>query len=280
MIDLHLHSTSSDGSETPSRIVDLAAEAGCSTIALTDHDGLGGLETARARASALGVGFIEGCEVSCTDDIGTIHLLVYFVTEGGSFDRSLQQSRDDRARRNSELLDKLRWLGMPLDPAELAAEAGAGTVGRPHVAALLVRHGYATSVNDAFGRFLGDGRPAFVERAPLSPLTVIDRARAEGAVVSFAHPLTTGLDPTSLERYVTRLEAGGLGGLEAFYGRYGSETRASLVALARRTGLVPTGGSDFHGSYKPDLSVGTGLGDLHVPDDVVDELEALRAAPA
>jgi predicted metal-dependent phosphoesterase TrpH len=276
MIDLHLHSTSSDGSESPARVVELAADAGCSTIALTDHDNLSGIGEARVRAGALGIEFIPGCEVSCRDVNGTIHLLVYFVTEGGSFDRSLAATRDDRERRNAEMLDRLRWLGSPIDPAELAAEAGPGVVGRPHFAALLVRHGHATSIVDAFDRYLAEGRPAYVERAPLAPATVFELARADNAVVSFAHPLTTGLEPTALARYVSSLADAGLGALESVYGRYDQGTRDTLTALARQFDLVPTGGSDFHGSYKPDLAVGTGLGDLGVPDEIVGELHARR----
>ena len=274
MIDLHLHSTASDGSDSPTRIVELAAEAGCSTIALTDHDGLSGLDEARGRANDLGVGFINGCEVSCTDAVGTVHLLVYFVTTGGVLDHSLTESRLDRERRNAEMLDKLRWLSMPIDSDELAIEAGPGTIGRPHVAALLVRHGFATSIQDAFDRLLAEGRPAYVERAPLAPTDVIARARANGGVVSFAHPHSTGLGTKELERYVASLADAGLTGLESIYGRYDVETRAALVALARRHGLTPTGGSDYHGSYKPDLAVGTGTGDLAVPDEIVDELRA------
>ena len=194
MIDLHLHSTASDGSDSPTRVVELASEAGCSTIALTDHDGLGGFAEARRLAEAAGIGLIDGCEVSCVGSVGTIHLLVYFTPEGGTFDRSLAENRHDRERRNRELLDKLRWLGMPLDHDELATEAGSGLVGRPHFAALLVRHGYATSITDAFDRFLAEGRPGYVERAPLAPETVLDRARACRRIVSLAHPYSTALD--------------------------------------------------------------------------------------
>ncbi len=278
MIDLHLHSTCSDGSERPSRVVELAAEAGCSAIALTDHDGMEGLAEAAARADDLGVDFVGGCEISCRDHHGTVHLLVYFVDAGGPMDRSLLDVRADRTRRNEELLAKLRWLGMPLDPDELAAEAGPGVVGRPHFAALLVRHGHARSIDDAFERLLADDKAAFVERAVLAPATVIEWAAAEGAVVSFAHPLSVGLDDRALRAYVGTLAEVGLTGLECVYSRYDETTRETLSHIARDHGLVPTGGSDFHGRYKPDLSVGTGLGDLCVDDSVLDELRSRHRA--
>jgi predicted metal-dependent phosphoesterase TrpH len=209
-----------------------------------------------------------------------VHLLVYFVSGHGALNRLLRDTREDRKRRNGELLDRLRWLGMPLDPTELAAEAGPGVIGRPHFAALLVRRGHATSVADAFDRYLGEGRPAYVERAPLAPAAVIELASNDDAVVSLAHPLSAGLDPRELSRYVASLADVGLVGLESIYGRYDRETRETLSALARRSHLVPTGGSDFHGSYKPELSVGTGLGDLDVPDELVGELRARRSGAA
>ncbi|HWD24716.1 MAG TPA: PHP domain-containing protein [Acidimicrobiales bacterium] len=271
-----MHSTCSDGSESPSSVIDLAVESGCSTVALTDHDSLSGLRAARTRAEEVGINFINGCEVSCNDAHGTIHLLIYFVPVDGPFDDFLSEAREDRTRRNAELVDKLGWLGMPIDLEELAAEAGPGVVGRPHFAALLVRHGHATSIADAFGRYLADGGAAYVPRAALAPATVIDRARSAGAVVSLAHPHAIGLDRSVLSRYVRSLADIGLVGLESIYGRYDPETRAALVELARGCGLVPTGGSDFHGTYKPDLSVGIGSGDLNVPDEIVDELFARR----
>jgi hypothetical protein len=276
VIDLHLHSTRSDGSASPAEVVDLAAEAGCSTIALTDHDGLGGLDEARTRADEVGLGFVAGCEVSCTDIHGTIHLLSYFLEPGGTFDRALERLRDDRERRNREILDRLRWLGAPLDHEELAAEAGSGVVGRPHIAALLVRHGRASSIEDAFNRYLGEDGAAYVPRASIAPAEVIDLARADGAVVSLAHPLSSRLDPSVLARYVASLAERGLIGLESIYGGYDAESRETLTLLARRVGLVPTGGSDFHGHYKPGLFVGTGRGDLCVPDEILDELAARR----
>ena len=277
MIDLHLHSTRSDGSASPREIVDLAVEAGCSAIALTDHDGLAGVDEAQQRADEVGIGFVAGCEVSCTDVHGTIHLLGYFVEPGGALDGTLARLREDRARRNDELLDKLRWLGAPLDRAALATEAGGGVIGRPHFAALLVQNGHAASIEDAFNRYLGEGRAAYVPRASIPPSEVIDLARADGAVIALAHPLSTGLDPTALARYVASLAERGLVGLESIYAGYDPDSRAALVALARRVGLVPTGGSDFHGRYKPGLSVGSGRGDLCVPDEVLDELAARRS---
>ncbi len=277
MIDLHTHSTCSDGSERPGRVVELASAAGCSALALTDHDGLAGIAEARRRAGELGIELIAGCEVSCRFEVGSMHMLCYFVEDTGSvLAAELGRLRDDRDVRNERLLDRLAGLGITLCGAELAEEAGGGVIGRPHFAALLVRHGHASSSEDAFERLLGKGGAAYVAKARLEPAGAIALVADSGGTSAVAHPLSLGLDPTALGRVLGELSAAGLTGVECYYGRYDPGTRAELVALARRHGLVPTGGSDFHGRYKPDLAVGSGTGDLQVPDDVIPELAARR----
>lgn len=274
MIDLHTHSTVSDGSDPPARIPELAAAAGCTAVALTDHDRLDGLTEAAASAAAAGVRLVGGCELSCEFSPGSMHVLVYFVEpgEGPLQDElgELQRAREERNVAMARVLD--------LDYDELLAEAGGSGAGRPHAAALLVKAGRATSIADAFDRWLAKGRPGYVEKRRLAPDEAISLARASGGVAVLAHPLSLGLDPPALDSAVAELAALGLGGLEAVYGRYATEEREALAALARRHGLVATGGSDHHGTYKPDLSVGTGRGDLHVPDDVLDDLADRRPA--
>lgn len=272
MIDLHTHSTVSDGSDPPERIPELAAEAGCAAVALTDHDRLDGLAAAAARAAHVGVRLVPGCEVSCRWERGNLHLLVYFVEPGdGPFQAELlvlQRAREERNMRMAEALE--------LDYEELLAEAGGTGAGRPHAAALLVRQGRASSIADAFERWLVRGRPGDVERRTLDPARAIALAGASGGVSVLAHPLSMKLDPAGVESAVSELATLGLGGVEAIYGRYGTEERAALATMAARLGLAVTGGSDHHGTYKPDLSVGVGRGDLDVPDDLLDHLEARR----
>ncbi len=206
-----------------------------------------------------------------------MHVLIYFVGEGpGPLQDELARLRSDRATRNHLLVERLGALGIPVTADELTGVAGSTVVGRPHFAALLVRKGFAESPQDAFDRYLGTGRPAYVPKARLEPGTAARLARESGAVAVLAHPFSLGLDAGALERTVGDLARDGLGGIEAYYGRYSPPQRASLVALARRHGLVPTGGSDYHGTYKPDLEVGTGTGDLDVADSVLAELEERR----
>jgi predicted metal-dependent phosphoesterase TrpH len=277
VIDLHLHSTCSDGSETPEKVVELAVTAGCTAIALTDHDGLGGVVRAAARAQSLGIGFVAGCEVSCAVSSGTMHALAYFVEPGdGPLQSELEQLRLDRSNRNELLLQRLKDLGLPVTFDEVEASAGSSVIGRPHFASVLVANGAAASIQDAFDRLLAKGTPGHVPKRHIDATTLIDAAKGSGAVAVLAHPLTLGLEPSGLDHVLEELSAAGLGGMECYYGRYSPAERAGLAEMARRHDLVATGGSDFHGSFKPDLLVGTGTGDLDVPDTALVELLARK----
>jgi predicted metal-dependent phosphoesterase TrpH len=278
VIDLHTHSTVSDGSDAPERIVELASDAGLTAVALTDHDRLDGIGAARARAAQLGVELVPGCELSC-EHAGTMHVLVYFLEPGeGPLQDELVRLQDARERRNERMVARLAELGLPVSADELEAEAGGLGAGRPHIAAILVRKGVVASVQEAFDVWLAKGKPAYMEKDRLAPDVALRLARASGAVPVLAHPLSLGLEPAELERTVAEFADLGLGGIEAIYGRYSAEERAGLAALADRHGLVVSGGSDHHGTYKPDLSVGTGRGDLSVPDEALVQLrEAVRA---
>lgn len=275
MIDLHTHSNISDGSDSPARVAELAAAAGCSAFALTDHDRLDGVRAARARAGELGLEVVPGCEVSCQWEGGTFHLLGYFVEDGSEplagILLELQQARDER---NPVMVARLQEAGLPITMAEVEAEAGGSGIGRPHMAAVLVRHGAAGSVQDAFDRWLAKGRPGYVDKRKLAVTEALAAVIGSGGLPVVAHPLSLGLDYGRLGRTLGELAAAGLAGAECLYGRYSPPERADLQALARAHGLVATGGSDYHGTYKPDLAVGSGRGDLEVPDSVLEELRS------
>ena len=276
MIDLHTHSTTSDGSDPPEHIPELALAAGCTAVALTDHDRLDGVAAAAARAEELGVELVPGCEISC-EHPGTMHVLVYFLTdEEGPLQDELHRLQVARDTRNRRMADLMAGLGLPVTYEEIMEEAGGKGAGRPHIAAILVRKGLVGSVQEAFDVWLAKGKPAYMDKERLEADQAVRLARASGGVASLAHPLSLGLEPAALESTVAELAGMGLSGIEAIYGRYTPQDRSGLAALAERHGLVVTGGSDHHGTYKPDLKVGVGRGDLDVPDRALEELKARR----
>ncbi|HEU5113319.1 MAG TPA: PHP domain-containing protein [Acidimicrobiia bacterium] len=272
-VDLHTHSTASDGSESPSALVDMAAGLGLSVLALTDHDTLEGIGEARDSAARNGVDLISGTEISL-DYLGGMHLLVLWLEPGpGPLQDRLGGLQDGRVGRNAAIVEALTDLGMPMSIEEVIAQSGGGSVGRPHIAAVMMRKGYVDSVAEAFDLWLGTGRPAYAARPRLSPEEAIGLARESGGVPILAHPHTLGINRShEMADMLVRLRSAGLVGLEAMYAAYHRHEREGYADLARRFGLVASGGSDYHGSYKPGLELGIGYGDLVVPDRVVDSL--------
>ena len=274
-VDLHLHSTFSDGTETPERIVELASQAGLSTIALTDHDNLDGIARARAAADAAGIEVISGTELSVDWEGRAMHLLVYFLEPGsGPLQHRLAAVQEARANRNVRMVDRLRELGIDITFDEVVDEAGGTGIGRPHMAQVLVSKGVVPDIGAAFDRFLAAGRPAYIQRDRLGAVEAIDLALDSGATTAIAHPHTPGVAAEDYDRAFAELAAAGLGGIEAWYGEYEPDVRRHLATVAASLGLAATGGSDYHGAYKPELSVGTGRGDLVVPDEAVSALRA------
>ncbi len=209
---------------------------------------------------------------------GGMHVLVYFVDdEGTELSEELGRLRQDRRRRNLALAERLASLGIPLTYDMVVTEAGGEEgMGRPHFASVMVQVGAAESVDDAFDRYLTNSRPGFVPKSRLSAADVARLAGGAGGVAVLAHPFSNGLDGADLARMVGELAEAGFAGLEVDYGRYSPRQRQRLGNMARRFDLVATGGSDYHGTLKPDLRVGTGRGDLKVPDRVLAQLEGRR----
>jgi hypothetical protein len=274
-VDLHAHSTASDGSESPTRIVELAIEAGLSTLALTDHDTQEGIAEARKAAAGSGLDLIPGTELSLEYDAGGMHLVVLWLEPGsGPLQDRLSSLQAGRSDRNQAIVDRLVDLGMSITLEEVHGEAGGGSVGRPHIAAVMIQKGYVETGQEAFERFLGSGMPAYVGRPRLEPDAAISLAVGSGAVPILAHPHTLNINRApEMADLLTRLKGAGLVGLEAMYSSYRQHERDGYADLARRFGIVPSGGSDFHGSYKPGLELGTGYGDLFVDDNVAAQLK-------
>ena len=279
-VDLHTHSTASDGSDPPEHLVELASEAGLSAVALTDHDTQEGLGAAVAAAAKHDLELIPGVELSLNYEGGTMHLVVLWLDPGtGPLQDHLPGLQAGRGRRNEEIVDRLGEAGLPITIEEVLEEAGGGSVGRPHIAAVMVRHGYVPDIRAAFDLWLGRGRPAHVGRNRLDPEVAIGLARESGAVPVLSHPHTLGVTTApDMADLLTDLKRAGLIGLEAIYGSYRRHEREGYAHLARRFDLIPSGGSDYHGSYKPGLSLGSGYGDLVVPDSVLDELREYESS--
>ncbi len=272
-VDLHTHSRASDGTASPTRVVELAVAAGMSAIALTDHDTLGGISEANDAAAIAGIELVPGTELSLEYD-GGMHLLCLWLEPGeGPLQDRLEQLRQGRDIRNAEILATLRTHGIDITDEELAIESGGGTVGRPHIAAVMLAKGHVPDTATAFDLWLARGRPGYVPRRRLQPAEGILLARESGAVPILAHPHTLGINRAEdMARLLNELVEYGLVGLEAIYAGYHRHEREGYSDLARRFGLVASGGSDYHGVYKPGLEIGVGYGDLHVPDRVLQEL--------
>ncbi|HEX7521005.1 MAG TPA: PHP domain-containing protein [Acidimicrobiia bacterium] len=283
MIDLHSHSTVSDGTDPPAAIIAMAVDRALTAIALTDHDTLEHIAPARAAADELEIRLVPATEISCALDgraPGTLHLLVYFLDDPDSpLGARLGALQTARQSRNVLIVEALRDNGVDITLDEVLAKGGTGTVGRPHIAQVLMDKGAVSSIQEAFDVWLAKGRPGYHERERLGPEVATGLAHESGAVTVVAHPLSLGLDTTELDRFVAELAEAGLDGLECEYGRYTPEERGALSALAARHGLAPTGGSDYHGDNKPDLQIGIGQGDLAVPDDLLENLESRHRVP-
>ena len=269
LIDLHTHSTASDGIYTPSVLLEQAHLAHITTMALTDHDTTEGVAEAKHAATAFDIEVIAGCELNTTFP-GTskeAHILGYFVPwHDEAFQQQLQERRVARLARGQKMVAQLQSAGVAITWEHVLQHAH-GAVGRPHVAAALVDLGLVSSVSEAFDRYLSPGMVGYVAREPFTPTDALTLLRSAGAVVSWAHPART----PDLETILPTFVDAGLQGLETYYGEYDEETVQYLLQLCDRFHLIPTGGSDFHG---PGLHP-TPLGGHPVPESSLDALRSI-----
>ncbi|MGH2514759.1 MAG: PHP domain-containing protein [Ktedonobacterales bacterium] len=271
-IDLHTHSTASDGLFAPAELVRLARAAGLARIGLVDHDTTGGLEEALAAGEALGVTVVPGIELNTDlpNKRGEAHMLGYYIEyERPDFQAALAVLREARARRGERMVERLRGQGLDIT-WERVREIAQGSVGRPHVARALIERGYATDVSDAFEKWLARGRPGYESRYKLTPEDAVRLIKSARCVPALAHPARI---PDLEAEVLPSLVVAGLQGLECYYGEYDEATVARLLKLADTYGLVPTGGSDYHG---PNMHP-TPLGGRYVPPEAAERLERTGA---
>lgn len=277
MIDLHCHSTFSDGSFTPSQLVAMGVEAGLSGLALTDHDCLGGIGEFLEAGKGKDIRLVPGIELSVDCDCGQMHMLGYWMDpEDRELNAQLEWVRDGRAMRNRKILENLNGLGFEMSWEEVLAQAGDGVVGRPHFAQVMLAKGYAKDKYEVFDKWLGDGKPGYADRPRLTAERAIELVRGAGGVAVLAHPFTVRVGKERMAQLVAHLKEAGLCGMECYYSEHSAELTKEFLALAEANGLVPTGGSDFHGTMSPGVSLGTGMGGLNVPDETIDLLLARR----
>ncbi|MDW7711682.1 MAG: PHP domain-containing protein [Deferrisomatales bacterium] len=269
MVDLHIHTTCSDGGLTPRQVVGYAVERRLTAVAITDHDSIEGNDEAVAAGREAGLPVVPGVEISTQWEGITFHLLGYGLRRltdrvRGTF-RFLVESRHQR---NPRMIRRLQELGVDITLEEVLAEAGDSLVGRPHFARVLVRKGAVGSLQQAFDRYLGRGAPAYVHKERLTPAQSAELLREAGGLLVLAHPgLLDGERPGALAGVLEHLLPLGLAGIEAYYSRHNPEQVARYGELARRHGLLLTGGSDFHRPGEGGPEMGTGYGGLRVPDE-------------
>ncbi len=275
-LDLHLHTTHSDGSLPPAEVLALAHKAGVTALAITDHDITTGLPDALEAGARLGIEIIPGVEISSRFGDNELHILGYFLDwQDPAFNENLARLRASRHARNPMIIERLRELGQDITYEEVRQLAGTEAVGRPHIARVMMDKGYVKSAKEAFDRFLAQGKPAYVARELPDPAEAMAWIRAAKGIPVLAHPLWAKKDGEGLFKLCEKLKAEGLGGMEVHYSTHNPKQTAELLDIAKRLDLLVTGGSDFHGVTKPDIEVGVGRGGLTVP---VTLLEPLRKA--
>ncbi len=279
-IDLHIHSTASDGSLSPLEIIEAAEKIGLSAIAITDHDTVEGSAEASSHLQSRCVEILPGIEISADFPTGSMHILGYLIrVDDLSLRQTLKIVQEARAKRNLRIVENLQEIGVDIQYHEVVEASGGGQIGRPHIAQVLVHKGTVQSIDEAFNSLLKKGGAAYVSRYRLAPSEAIQTISRAGGVAVLAHPFTLNAsNETELERIFVDLKQAGLKGVEVYYPDHGSEAEARYKRLALRHGLLMTGGTDFHGKAKPEVHLGVGKGDMRIPYRVVEELK-IRSFP-
>lgn len=279
-IDLHVHSTCSDGTDSPSRLAALGKAAGLSAMALTDHDTVSGIDEFLEACGKNGIEGVPGIEISCIYTEGSfekeIHIVGLFIDHHSSqLNEALSNLVINRRRRNLQVVDLFATLGIDFSLEEIEEMYPGAILTRAHFADFLMKKGITGSINEGFDRFLGDGKPCYIKRETLSSSLAIDLIHNAGGMAILAHPLTYKLSYENLSNMVSRLAVQGIDGIEAIYSTFTSRDEADMKVLAQKNRLLISGGSDYHGKNKPAISLGTGKGRLEVPYEVLKNIKSL-----
>lgn len=278
-IDLHIHSTASDGTLSPLEIISLAHSLKIGAIAITDHDTIDGSKEAFTLDIPPSLKLLAGVEISVSSNpslsyAGSFHMLGYSIRLDDPFlNRTLDMLQDARKNRNPRIVNRLNNLGIDLSLKDVADEFGEGQLGRPHIAQLMVKRGFVKSINEAFDKYLGTGRPAYIDKYRLDCGRAIEIILAAGGIPVLAHPFFLDIENKNrFENFIVKLKELGLKGIEAYYPEHSPDLTAFYAEIANRYDLLITGGTDFHGFIKPDIKMGSGRGDLFVPYELYEKL--------
>ena len=278
-IDLHIHSTASDGSLTPADIIDHAQKLNLAAIAITDHDSVDGSKEALQIDIPPSLHFLTGVEISAAHPpffpgSGSFHILGYAIhLDNRDLNQALGKLQDARKNRNPEILKRLNKLGFRISLEEVNQEVGEGQLGRPHIAYAMLKKGFVASINEAFDKYLGNAGPAYVDKDRIECEQAISIIRAAGGVPVLAHPALLNIEnDQKLDALLQNLVKIGLAGIEVYYPGHSPQQIRQYTELAENYGLLMTGGTDFHGSITPDTKMGSGDGDLFVPYTLYKEL--------
>jgi predicted metal-dependent phosphoesterase TrpH len=283
-IDLHIHSTASDGSFTPAEILDHAQKLNLAAIAITDHDAIDGSREALRIGIPPSLNFLTGVEISAAHPpffpgSGSFHILGYDIhLDNRDLNQALSKLQDARKNRNPSILKLLNKLGFQISLDEVNQEVGEGQLGRPHIAYAMVKKGFVTSIDEAFDKYLGTRGPAYVDKYRIECEQAIQIIRAAGGVPVLAHPALLNIEnDQKLDALLQNLIKIGLAGLEVYYPGHSPQQIRQYTQLARKFGLLMTGGTDFHGTITPQIKMGTGKGTLFVPYLLYEKLLGAQA---
>lgn len=277
IVDLHVHSTESDGTLTPEDLVAEAKKAGLAAFALTDHDTCQGVCKAMPLAASAGIELIPGIELSTDYHGKEVHIVgLYIDIENEQLLKKTAEYRICRSERNALMVEALRKEGLSITMEELVAENPDCVITRANIARFLYEHGQIKSVREAFDRYIGDHCKCYVGRLKVASTDAVRLIKEAGGTAILAHPLLYGLSNTNLQKMIDELKPVGLDGLEAIYSTYTTGEEQQMKRLARENGLLISGGSDFHGSNKPDIALGRGRGHLYIPYSVLETIKAGR----
>jgi predicted metal-dependent phosphoesterase TrpH len=274
-IDLHTHSTFSDGTFTPLQLVKYAEEKGLKAFALTDHDTTEGIKEAKSIETNVEV--ISGVEISTRYDKKEIHIVGLYINENDAdLNKQLKYYREKRVTRNFEILEKLNSLGVDITIDDVKESCTGDVISRAHIAKALVSKGFVGSYTEAFDRYLGDNKCAYVPRETLNYEESMELITKAGGVPVLAHPLLYKMSDTNLENMMVKLRQKGLKAVEVYYSTHSNSDTQHVMAMANRVGLIYSGGSDFHGATKPKIDMGTGMGKLAVPYEILEKIRGER----